>query len=506
MSRTMCALLAAIFVSLAVAETGEAGWLKKRRSCSSCETCPPVMTVEPSTPSTAPETITPESTPSDQPMAPDQMPAPEQADLPAPDVPDLPNDMNDLLASNMGAATAPQAAAPYMMGDLFGIGGNYFLGFQNADGDGVSANNSTPINGGRRLKITESTSPMPRDRVFLLYNFFRGAFRTDSPASNVNPLGSGTGATPDAPSSVGTGNIDGQGKNWDDHRFIFGLEKTFMDGIFSAEVRIPYSYTLTTNLNVTDSGAPGVLDNQLDNITASGKALLYQDQHFALSCGMTVNTPTADDVVINQQFIARQGATGGSGQVISPRLVIRNESVHFSPFLGYLISPTRRAFFQGFVQYDFPLNSNTVRFTPTNDGVTGPTQHFLLDDQQLLNLDFSMGYWLMQRECGFVQGIAPIFEIHYTTTLNNADLIPIQDNSNNSNYRGIVGNTLNRLDVVNATVGSTFLMCNRTYMTVGASVPLNRGDHNFLYDWEFLLQLNYQFGPRRSLASESPIF
>src|SRR5262249_55188554 len=42
---------------------------------------------------------------------------------------------------------------------------------------------------------------------------------------------------------------------------------------------------------------------------------------------------------------------------------INNQTWSLSPFLAFLARPTDRAFCQGFLQFDFPLNSSTITFT-----------------------------------------------------------------------------------------------------------------------------------------------
>jgi hypothetical protein len=61
----------------------------------------------------------------------------------------------------------------------------------------------------------------------------------------------------------------------------------------------------------------------------------------------------------------------------------------------------------------------------------------------------------------------------------------------------IVGNIRNRLDLLNLTVGATFVFRNQTTLATAFAFPLNSGD-NRTFDWEFQLQLNYYFGGFRN--------
>ncbi|MGL4552480.1 MAG: hypothetical protein ACRC33_15005, partial [Gemmataceae bacterium] len=56
-----------------------------------------------------------------------------------------------------------------------------------------------------------------------------------------------------------------------------------------------------------------------------------------------------------------------------------------------------------------------------------------------------------------------------------------------------VGNTRNRLDIVNLTVGTTFVVANQATVATAVALPLRGGD-NRTFDWEFQLQLNWYFG------------
>lgn len=214
---------------------------------------------------------------------------------------------------------------------------------------------------------------------------------------------------------------------------------------------------------------------------------------------MVVNTPTADDIHIAQQF-----NNTVTGVPIGHRLIIENDAYHLSPFIGYLLTPTDRLFMQGFVQYDFGSSGNDMSFTPVNGGVVEPTQRAVLFDQRLWQFDIAAGYWIYQNpDAGWLRGLAPIVELHYTTTENNAD---VQQFTNpNAGYNSFTGNTLNRLDILNMTLGTALQIGDRGNVSAGFAFPLNRGDHNFLFSWEFLLQFNYRFGPMTP-GPQAPIY
>ena len=73
---------------------------------------------------------------------------------------------------------------------------------------------------------------------------------------------------------------------------------------------------------------------------------------------------------------------------------VHNQAVHLMPYAGFLRAPDRRYFYQGFIQCDIPTNGNRIDYTDSIDsGTIG-----ILDEQNLLYLDFSAGLWLYRNE------------------------------------------------------------------------------------------------------------
>ena len=65
-----------------------------------------------------------------------------------------------------------------------------------------------------------------------------------------------------------------------------------------------------------------------------------------------------------------------------------------------------------------------------------------------------------------------------------------------------VGNLRNRVDILDMTVGATFEFGKKATVAAGVAFPLLQGD-NRTFDYEFLLEVNYYFGPgRRSPAPQ----
>jgi hypothetical protein len=153
---------------------------------------------------------------------------------------------------------------------------------------------------------------------------------------------------------------------------------------------------------------------------------------------------------------------------------VRNQAVHLAPFIGWLIVNEHDWFAQGFVQTDFDLNGNEV--VRNRNWVLGRLQ-----DQNLLFVDASIGRWLMKDDSShrWVNGIALMTELHYTTTMNDTDSV------------GGLTNIFGHMDILNFTA-ALHLQSGMTSVRVGAAAPL-RDDEESLYDAEVIVQLTRQF-------------
>ncbi len=207
---------------------------------------------------------------------------------------------------------------------------------------------------------------------------------------------------------------------------------------------------------------------------------------------------------------------------------IGNDTVSLSPFLAVLWKPTERFFTHSFLELDIPLNTSPVTYTqtiPLNVGqpfvatepgtLTPPfTVHHNIREQTLFQFDLGTGYWLFRNPEGHrLTGLAPTIELHYTSTLNNADLITlprdpsviVTPNALLTPPAPTVGNRNNRLDILDLTLGTTFEFANRFTLATGFTLPM-RGQDNRTFDWEFQLQLNYYFGGPSRSPVEAPTF
>ena len=310
-----------------------------------------------------------------------------------------------------------------MVGDFFG---GSFNGFStesmNTEGSVV-----TIAGGANRFKVAENVSPIPRDRVFFNYNHFHNAIR------------------------------DFNGPNQSLDRFTFGLEKTMFDRLASVELRLPIASGLDSRQDIDSPVAGGTM---LGNLGLAMKVNLLSGTDWIISGGSTLTIPTGDD------YELRFGNEEG--------LHVSNDAVHLAPFLGWLTLVGEDNFIQGFVQADFDLNGNDVR--TSYRGYEGVFQ-----DQNLLFLDVAVGRWIHRnrdrRAC--LAGVAAIFELHYTSTMNDTDSV------------GGLSNHFNRIDVLNAT-GALHGQFGMTTLRVGGAAPL-RSDEERLFDAEMIVQLNRWF-------------
>jgi hypothetical protein len=320
---------------------------------------------------------------------------------------------------------------PNMIGDFFS-GGSIGI----ADHGNAAGPINVPIAGGDTFfKVADDNSPIPTDRVFFSYNFFKNAVVA----------------------------VDGRPRDF--NRFDFGFEKTFRDGQSSVEVRLPFG----NGLNSTQSFAAdaSLMATEFGNIPVVFKTLLWRNECQALSMGVAAVSPTARD----GQFVDRSG---------TPFLVIRNDAWHVQPFFGWLWTPPERRFFvEVFGEVDVPTQGNTVLRTDSNSGLL--TNQGRYNDQALGLMDVKVGYWLYRDPCArWITGIVPTTELHYTTTLQNSDSV------------AGVSNTFNRMDIIDATTGVHILLGQQATLTLAGSLPLTRNE-NKMYDAEFFVQFDRRF-------------
>jgi hypothetical protein len=384
--------------------------------------------------------------------------------------------------------------------------------------------------------IADDNSPLPADRVYFRFNYF-------DDAQSV------TGFGPPVFDSHGVGTSFADTRTFNLERYTFGFEKSFLDGMASVEMRVPFVTTLSSNLDLsagsitgpatgpttpfgpsfpvtsTPGSTLGSDGTQFDDIELIFKGILCRNETLTLSAGLGITVPTGQDTNV---AITDYSGTVTQGLASIQRfrdIHIDNETWALSPFVAGVYSPSKRFFLHGFLEFDFPLNDSTINYSDTftrgqaiapPPSLTGGVPILMppfstrtgISEQSLMHVDLGAGYWLLRdNDRPFLTGIVPTLELHYTTTLQDASIVSLPGDGlfdiNTGPGRPLVaepgpqvGNQRNRVDLLDMTIGSTFVLSNRATLATGVSVPLLGGD-NRTFDWEFHLQLNYYFGAPR---------
>jgi hypothetical protein len=117
-----------------------------------------------------------------------------------------------------------------------------------------------------------------------------------------------------------------------------------------------------------------------------------------------------------------------------------------------------------------------------------------------MQIDVGGGYWLYRNPSKrrSLSGLAALAELHYTTTLDDADIVTVPETpirtGTQANPIGPLdpprlGNLANRLDILNVTVGTQMLFGENIAVAVGYVAPL-RDDFDRTFDGELNVQLN----------------
>jgi hypothetical protein len=243
--------------------------------------------------------------------------------------------------------------------------------------------------------------------------------------------------------------------------------------MMSLEFRFPFGSGLNGD-QVVDPTANNV-SNEIGNIAFALKGLLLQRETVALSAGLGLVLPTGPDTNLF--------GAGNQGLVMT----MENEAYYLQPFLGLWYNPDDQFFAQFAAQLDFDAHGNPVNFV-----AAGGPQDGVIQDQTLLFLDASFGYWLFHypNSGGIITGVAPMIELHYNTTLEDSDIVDSTDvDPAGSFVTGTITNFRGRLDVMNLTGALRLELAGTSYLTFFGVAPLRSGDDQ-LFDVEFGVQFS----------------
>lgn len=343
--------------------------------------------------------------------------------------------------------------------DLIAQSGGGFLALNEQTGVITQANPAFANVG--VVKAAEGSSPIPRDRVFMFYSFFEDV-----------PLGSAGG--------IGV------------NRFTPGFEKTFMDGRMSFEGRFPFASTLDSDFNFTTGFSNDTSHIEFGDILLGVKSLVATGDTWAVSAGMQVSIPTADDL----KFLFTDTAASGTGSNTSTGefLRIENDTVHILPMMSGAWAPSDRLFLMGFLQLDFDTSGKTVLLdTRPLQPSTSLQQIGTFNDATFLYADITAGYWMTKdppESVRLLTGFAPMIELHYNRSLTETDQINF--NQNNTEFAR-VGRGGEHIEFLNLTVGGVFQFKHNSYLSLGFSTPI-AGGTDTEFDGEFRAQFTHRFG------------
>ena len=180
----------------------------------------------------------------------------------------------------------------------------------------------------------------------------------------------------------------------------------------------------------------------------------WRGSTFAAALGLAVVVPTGNDSSVTFRNS-------------NARIDFENEAVHLLPYLALQSSPDDNWFFHAFCQVDVAANENEVSLVRN-----GFTDSDSFADQALLYLDGSAGsWWYQSSDDSGLTGLASVLELHYTTTLNDADTADLNG--------AFIGNFENRYDVLNLTAGVHSEWSGNTAIRVAVVVPLDRDERFF---------------------------
>ncbi|MCA9234874.1 MAG: hypothetical protein KDA44_05360 [Planctomycetales bacterium] len=393
--------------------------------------------------------------------------------------------------------TARSSRMPYMIGDQFGGGsGSFDLLTQGSNGSGLSlASIESPIFGGNRYNVAEANSALPSDRLLFSYRHLSNVF---------NSVGLG---------QAGASDVD---------QFVIGYEKSFLDGMGSMQFQVPMYRELSSQLDVYDDAfgsnlAPTDRHGEFGNLQAALKLALIERGGLTITGGAGVTSITADDAQFSGSFDANLpllnspsvGTTAPTSFTFDGE--VKNCTVHVIPYLAWAYRPQNAFFHQGFLQVDVPVNS-----TPFSVEATGVITPDSLYDAEtfdvsgrgnilpptLLRANLSFGAWVVQNPCNdLVQGVAALFEVHYTHALNDPNgytmpLAAFTDPSMTEDPFTVdlrAGGPAGNVDVVNLSAG-VVLDLGSCMLTNGIVVPISgNGVGNRAFDFEYNMQLNRLF-------------
>ena len=334
------------------------------------------------------------------------------------------------------------ASAPRMFGHYYGSAGQLLLRGIDANGKANTLITDLPLGGGAsRLQVADNNVALAQDRFFFNYNHFENAFET---------------------------RINGQLVQAPIDQYTLGLERSIFDGIASWQLQMPVTGRFAM------AGDPSFSGGQIGNLGLVAKTVVWRSDYASLAAGLGFDLPTGSSV---------NGSSGGTN------FRIANSSLHLSPYVGTLVSPTDATFFSAFMAVDVPASGNTISIQGFQGSPFQPAG--VLTAQSLMQVDLSGGRWIYQNPGGGgITGMALLAEIHYVAALQHGDVVTVNPSRTPGVTAFQLGNLANQQTVTNFTTGLHILWNDRVQFRIGGAFPLaDRPNRSF--DGEVIAQVNF---------------
>jgi hypothetical protein len=195
------------------------------------------------------------------------------------------------------APTCRRGPAPNMIGDSLGVP-HYVW---DEEDSGIT---NVILYPNYYAKVADNNSAVPQDRVYINYRFFNDVDTYKDPSGIV-------------------------GDEARDLSIIeLGIEKTFFDGLVSAEFILPLANTPDNDFSSFDGIGTPEQHMKIQNIAFGAKFLLIDDVDSAFSLGLRVQAPTTD----------------GIQDQVNPEYYVTFESWSITPYLAYLQEINQKTF------------------------------------------------------------------------------------------------------------------------------------------------------------------
>jgi len=353
--------------------------------------------------------------------------------------------INAAITRTLNGITIPQVSVLSVSAQQAGANLIYNLAVQ-ADANAAFPGGSTLVG---RVKMSEDTSPLPRDRIIFSYDHF----------DNVPLTTFGTTV----------------------NRYQAGIEKTFLDGRWSFEFRIPFASTMgSTSVQGFEGG-----NTEFGNLRFALKRIISQNDLITFTHGVAVTLPTAADQV------ALSALDG------SELYRFHNQQVTVEPFVAALYTPSERLFGQTWASVNFDVSGGNLTWNPAVFGGSGSQKIY---DVPFLSVDQQIGYWLIRKNSGTLRGLAPFVELHWNYAIAQDRLVNAVNDNTQSNALSVSAVATHELNLI---AGALMQFGNNLNVSVGASAPLlQRPDRTF--DAQVGVRASYLFG--RTARAYNPIY